>query len=179
MKRRSFVQTLIGIIAAPQLPPIGASVAKIPPSAVSPPPTPSHVLPHFSRAVAPAGSAPWSPEAALHGLEAWQRLPMQPIPSLALLPPNSAPGEIQVAVLILKALEAAAPLDFTYYGGSQPSERRRVRPVLLFQKIHPEPELEMASPSPLYLLAWCLTRQATRTFRLDRMALESAVQFSV
>jgi predicted DNA-binding transcriptional regulator YafY len=104
---------------------------------------------------------------------------MQPIPSLAMLPPNSAPGEIQVAVFILKALEAAATLDFAYYGGSHPSERRRVRPVLLFQKIHPEEKRETASPAPLYLLAWCLTRQSTRTFRLDRMALDSPFQFSV
>jgi predicted DNA-binding transcriptional regulator YafY len=104
---------------------------------------------------------------------------MQPIPSLAMLPPNSAPGEMQVAVFILKRLEAAATLDFAYYGGSQPSERRRVRPVLLFHKIHPKPELEIASPSPLYLLAWCLTRQATRTFRLDRIAPEATVHLSV
>ncbi|MBN8457535.1 MAG: hypothetical protein J0M04_06845 [Verrucomicrobia bacterium] len=67
---------------------------------------------------------------------------------------------------------------FRYSGGSAPGDSRRALPTSLFgldlashyQFLVDDPgEIPEPADGPLYLLAWCQTRNAPRTFRLDRM----------
>ncbi len=70
--------------------------------------------------------------------------------------------------LILGHIENQTDFEFRYLGGRNPGNSRRVLPILLFSKIElsrPATDLHM-----IYLLAFCHTRQQTRTFRLDRIS---------
>ena len=76
--------------------------------------------------------------------------------------------------VILEHIKSQTDFEFSYHGGSDPGNTRRVLPILLFQKF------EMAYdaddfPSHIYLLAFCRTRQQARTFRLDRVQPVAAV----
>jgi predicted DNA-binding transcriptional regulator YafY len=88
--------------------------------------------------------------------------------------PHQAPSS---ALQILTALhEHSGKIEFTYHGGSDPGQSRKVLPILLFQKIHPETDPHIPhipNTSPIYLLAHCQTRNAPRTFRLDRIQQSS------
>ena len=107
---------------------------------------------------------PWFPASTL---DDWLRLPMRPI-----LDPEILPTAYQkLARQLLERMTDGQPVDFTYHGGSDPGTLRRVLPVLLFQKLDPElPEID-ALGEPTYLLAYCQTRNAPRTFRLDHITL--------
>lgn len=75
-----------------------------------------------------------------------------------------------VAALAMERIRTGKALGFFYQGGSEPGSFRVVLPVLLFTvPIHAgAPDLKR---EPVYLLAHCRTRQAARTFRLDRISL--------
>ncbi len=65
--------------------------------------------------------------------------------------------------LLIRALRLGEPVDFVYYGGSEPGGRRQVHPVMLFR---------VAEYPGTYLTGFCERRKATRTFRVDRMRLD-------
>lgn len=103
-------------------------------------------------------------------LEIWRRLPMKPITSYEALPPR--PDLLRLhGALILEFIESGTDFEFHYLGGSEPGAARRVRPVLLFRKFDSERETDPPLDRPVYLLAYCHTRQQARNFRLDRMDL--------
>lgn len=60
----------------------------------------------------------------------------------------------------LNAIHAQRTVEFTYLGGSQIGSKRRVRPEALFR---------IEGFPTVYLAGFCETRQADRTFRLDRV----------
>jgi hypothetical protein len=101
------------------------------------------------------------------GLEAWLRLPMQPLLAAADVPPACR----KTAAGIFEGLSGGAALSFIYDGGSEPGTRRSAIPVLLFQKIDPDFPEQALFDKPVYLFAFCQTRNAPGIFRLDRMSL--------
>lgn len=108
------------------------------------------------------------------GLEAWLRLPQRPLISRNDLADCQDPRIHALATIILARLNSGEELVFRYYGGSDASAIRTVHPVLLFRKCRPDAadaRIEPSPQSPLYLLAHCQTRNAPRTFRLDRMTM--------
>ena len=101
-------------------------------------------------------------------LKEWQRLPRLPlIPEDFSVIPNLE--ERSLVALILVSIGLGEPFQFQYLGGSEPGKHRRVLPVMLFTISRDGESLGMGTPNPIYLLAWCQTRRAPRTFRLDRM----------
>jgi hypothetical protein len=101
------------------------------------------------------------------GLEAWLRLPMQPLLAVADVPPACR----EASAWVFEGLSVGVALSFIYEGGSEPGTRRSAIPVLLFQKIDPDFPVQEAFDKPVYLFAFCQTRNAPRIFRLDRMSL--------
>lgn len=101
------------------------------------------------------------------GLEAWLRLPMQPLLAAADVPPACR----EASAWVFEGMSAGAALSFIYQGGSEPGTRRSAIPVLLFQKIDPSFPEQNPFDKPVYLFAFCQTRNAPRIFRLDRMSL--------
>ena len=104
-------------------------------------------------------------------LDRWLRLPRLPLMRNHLLQLGMAHNaECFTAALLAERIRTGKPAAFTYNGGSSPGETRTVIPVFLFSVPenvdHPDLTRE-----PVYLLAHCLTRHATRTFRLDRISL--------
>lgn len=63
---------------------------------------------------------------------------------------------------LIRALRLGEPVDFVYYGGSEPGERRQVHPVMLFR---------VAEYPGTYLTGFCERRKAVRTFRVDRIRM--------
>lgn len=100
-------------------------------------------------------------------LDAWLRLPMQPLLAAADVPPACR----DASAWVFESLSVGAALSFIYEGGSEPGTRRRAIPVLLFQKIDPDFPEQALFDKPVYLFAFCQTRNAPRIFRLDRMSL--------
>jgi hypothetical protein len=98
----------------------------------------------------------------------WLRLPRLPVIS-ADLPQIADPQQRALAALILQRIRSGSPFDFHYFGGSEPGKFRSVLPVLVFTTALDDLPCGAAVPNPLYLLAWCQSRAAPRTFRLDRM----------
>lgn len=105
-------------------------------------------------------------------LQEWQRLPRLPVIS-ADLPQIANPQESHLAALILQRIRSGSPFDFHYFGGSEPGKLRRVLPVLVFSTAVDDVPYGEGVPNPTYLLAWCLTRSAPRTFCLDRISSAS------
>ena len=101
------------------------------------------------------------------GLEAWLRLPMQPLLAAADVPPACR----EASAWVFEGMSVGAALSFIYEGGSEPGTRRSAIPVLLFQKIDPDFPEQAPFDKPVYLFAVCETRNAPRIFRLDRMSL--------
>ncbi len=83
---------------------------------------------------------------------------------------KSRESEWFTAALLMERLRNGRPIHFLYQGGSTPGESRNVLPVLIFT-VPTDLENPDHTQEPLYLLAHCLTRQAARTFRLDRIQL--------
>ena len=77
------------------------------------------------------------------------------------------PRERALAAHILPRIQAGTGYTFQYSGGSNPGTVRAVLPILLFANTHGNETCE--ERGPFYLLAYCLTRNAPRTFRLDRI----------
>jgi len=78
---------------------------------------------------------------------------------------------IRFATSALDCIHSGSALDFTYLGGSQPGQQRKVSPCLLFTTT-PQPAALSTAPHlcPFYLLAHCYARKAARTFRIDSIA---------
>ena len=96
------------------------------------------------------------------------------------LPLIPDPDQRELAAQILQRMRSGTPFTFQYLGGSEPGTRRQVLPVMLFttdDDTNPascQPEL-----GPIYLLAWCQSRNAPRTFRLDRMSADHSSRHPV
>jgi hypothetical protein len=82
------------------------------------------------------------------------RLPRLPVVSAA-LPQIGDPQERDLAALILQRIRSGSPVDFHYFGGSEPGKLRRVLPVLVFTTALDDLPFGEGNPNPLYLLAWC------------------------
>ena len=85
------------------------------------------------------------------------------------LPSIPDPDQREVATQILRRMQSGTPFPFRYFGGSQPGTRRQVLPVMLFTTDDEDAASLEFELGPIYLLAWCQSRNAPRTFRLDRM----------
>jgi len=108
-------------------------------------------------------------------LQQWLRLPRLPLIS-ADLEQIGDPQERDLAALILQRIRSGIPFDFRYFGGSEPGKLRRVLPVLVFTTAPDDLPCGAGDPNPLYLLAWCQSRNAPRTFRLHRMQTLGSVR---
>jgi hypothetical protein len=64
---------------------------------------------------------------------------------------------------LLQAISEGRAIDIIYHGGSVPGGRRRVRPVELFR---------LTDSGSAYLTAFCESREAKRTFRVDKIWIE-------
>ena len=94
------------------------------------------------------------------------------------LPHLHDPCQRNLAAVILPRIRSGRSFAFRYLAGSSPGEIRRVLPTSLF-RLDPASHCQflvggvggiaMLTDTPLYLLAWCQTRNAPRTFRLDRI----------
>ncbi len=85
------------------------------------------------------------------------------------LPEIADPRERVLATQVLQRIGSGNSFDFQYFGGSEPGKSRQVLPVLLFTTAVDDMPCGVGDPNPIYLLAWCQSRNAPRTFRLDRM----------
>ena len=98
----------------------------------------------------------------------WQRLPVRPIPSIHAIPAGaSRPNKDLVTLFLTVRQQAVREFRTIAQGGSTAATVRRILPVLLFRKF--EILYDVPDHSHVYLLAFCQTRQAPRTFRLDRI----------
>ena len=117
-------------------------------------------------------------------LREWQRIPRLEVTPEAL----ALHGDLHqraIAASIFHRIDDYTPFTFRYLGGSQPGRIRRVLPVQLFglddsghRGSHGDSVANLPGPgdgAPIYLLAWCLSRNAPRTFRLDRMQASPAL----
>lgn len=111
----------------------------------------------------PVPALPSDPVESHPSLEAWLRLPIQPVWDLP-PPPVIYDTPDAVAHVLLTCIRNGESLEIEYFGGSDPDRRRSITPALLFRKPADRPD------PPLYLLAWCHTRRQLRSFRVDRIA---------
>lgn len=117
----------------------------------------------------PARGVPSLPESLdPEWLMEWMRLPRLPL-FAGDLPEISDPRERELATQILQRIRSGEPFDFQYFGGSKPGKSRQVLPVLLFTTTVDDMPCGGGDQGPIYLLAWCQSRNAPRTFRLDRI----------
>jgi hypothetical protein len=157
MIRRSFFQTL----AAALLPRPVIAAAKAMQRGCEPPARALH-------SPAPIQDPEW--------LQEWREIPKMEVFAKD-LPDHVDPHQRDLAAVILQNIDEGSPFTFRYTGGSEPGTVRTVLPTLLFSpdfcpyRMCYEESTELPDPSetPIYLLGWCQTRQAARTFRLDRM----------
>ena len=96
----------------------------------------------------------------------WMRLPRLAVLAED-LPGIPDPCERELATQILQRIRAGGPFSFQYFGGSEPGKTRDVLPVLLFTTALDDMPCGVGDPNPIYLLAWCQSRNAPRTPRLD------------
>lgn len=110
-------------------------------------------------------------------LREWREIPKLEIFAKD-LPDHEDPHQRELGYVILRHIGEGSPFTFRYIGGSEPGAVRTVLPTLLyrldyfahFQFRSDDPMEDPESyESPIYLLGWCQTRQAARTFRLDRV----------
>ena len=111
-------------------------------------------------------------------LREWREIPKMEIFAKD-LPDHADPHQQALGYVILRHIGEGGPFTIRYTGGSEPGAFRTVLPTLLFSpdfcpyRMCYEDPTELPDPSevPIYLLGWCQTRQAARTFRLDRMEM--------
>ncbi len=157
MIRRTFFQTL----AAALLPNPVIAMANDEPPGHEPP---ALALP----STAPIQDPEW--------LQEWRKIPKVEIYAKD-LECHDDPQQCAMAEVIMRYIPGNIPLTFRYSGGTEPGAVRTVRPILLFypdycphRMFYEDPtELPEFNQTPFYLLAWCQSRNAPRTFRLDRM----------
>ena len=126
--------------------------------------------PRQSLSARPVGGVPPLPVSPdPEWLTEWMRLPRLPLLADD-LPEIADPRERELAAQILQRIGSGNSFDFQYFGDSEPGKSRQVLPVLLFTTTDDMP-CGVGHPDPIYLLAWCLSRKAPRTFRLDRMGI--------
>ena len=102
-------------------------------------------------------------------LEVWRRLAMRPLVDFKSFSSVAQSDREQfLGRMILGRMGSQTHFEFGYLGGSEPGSTRRVQPILLFRKF--EMACDPTIPPPIYLLAFCHTRQQARTFRLDRIS---------
>lgn len=158
MIRRTFVQLISGmLLPSPQLLAGLAAKPALPP------------LEAMSRPPADVSAPAW--------LREWKKIPRLEIAPDD-LPDHRDPHQRALAADIFPCIHNGIPYPFCYMGGSEPGLVRKVLPVQLFildyfsyyyQRCDDPGEIPDPDIVPIYLLAWCLTRNAPRTFRLDRM----------
>ncbi len=132
-------------------------------------PRPGEVLhPNPAPQATAASATTIDPESLL----AWLRLPRLPLipESFSVIPDVN---ESTLVVVLLVSIGLGEPIQFKYFAGSEPGRSRRVLPVLVFTTSRCEPTCGVGTLNPIYLLGWCQTRHAARTFRLDRMEIEN------
>ena len=159
MIRRSFFQTLAAVLL-PQ--PFLAAAKPVQPGCEPPARTLLHP--------APVLDPDW--------LREWREIPKLEIFAKD-LPDHDDPHQRALGDVILRHIGEGRPFTFRYTGGSEPGAVRTVLPTLLFSpdfcpyRMYYDDPTELPDPSapPIYLLGWCQTRQAARTFRLDRMEM--------
>lgn len=117
----------------------------------------------------PVPALPPDPVESHPSLEAWLRLPIQPVWDRPDLHVTDHADDFYLPLEIINAARTGASLTLRYHGGTTPGEIRTLSPALLFVKIHPATTPDPAT-QPNYLLAWCHTRRQLRTFRVDRLA---------
>ena len=71
--------------------------------------------------------------------------------------------ESPVAQFVLAGLRGK-PIEFVYWGGSEPGRVRKIRITDIFR---------LDESGPVYVEGFCFMRQATRVFRLDRVSLDT------
>jgi predicted DNA-binding transcriptional regulator YafY len=127
-------------------------------------------LPPNPVAKATAASVTIDPE----WLREWLRLPRLPLltEDFSVIPNLK---ERSLVALILVSIGLGEPFQFQYFGGSEPGKSRRVLPVMLFTTRLDDVSCGVGTPNPIYLLGWCQTRQAARTFRLDRIRVDGSL----
>ena len=120
---------------------------------------------------------PVTPSPDPEWLREWRQIPRLEVCSED-LPFHNDPHQRALAADILLCIHSGTPFTFRYLGGSGPGEIRSVFPTWLFfldyfshyQYLVDDPgEIPEAADCPIYLLAWCQSRSAPRTFRLDRI----------
>jgi hypothetical protein len=157
MIRRTFFQTL----AAAFLPQPGLAASKAVQPTCEPPARTLH-------SPAPIQDPEW--------LQEWREIPKLEVFAKD-LPNHEDPHQRELGEVILRHIGEGTPFTFRYTGGSEPGAVRTVLPTLLFcpdfcpyRMCYEDPtELPPPSETPIYLLGWCQTRHAARTFRLARM----------
>ncbi len=158
MIRRTFFQLFSGLfVPRPDLLATISSKPKVPQFGVMLPPAAEIVQPEW--------------------LREWKRIPRVEITPED-LPDHNDPHQRDLAADILSRIHHGTSFAFRYLGGSDPGVVRQVLPVLLFRLDYfsyyhdrCEDPADIPDPDvvPFYLLAWCQTRNAPRTFRLDRI----------
>jgi hypothetical protein len=112
-------------------------------------------------------------------LHEWRELPKLEIFSKD-LPDHEDPHQRDLGEVILRHIGEGRPFTFRYVGGSEPGAVRTVLPTLLFSpdylsyyefRVDDPGDIPYGPQMPIYLLGWCQTRYAARTFRLDRMEI--------
>jgi hypothetical protein len=111
-------------------------------------------------------------------LQEWREIPKLEVFAKD-LSDRDDPHQRDLGEVLLRHIGEGSPITFRYTGGSEPGAIRTVLPTLLFapdfrpnrMRYEDPRELSDSSAPPIYLLGWCQTRQAARTFRLDRMEM--------
>ena len=101
-------------------------------------------------------------------MKKWLSLPRLPV-IWDDLPRIHDPHQRDLAAMILERIHSGKPIEFHYFGGSEPGKLRQVLPVMVFTTAADFMPSGAGDSNPLYLLAWCQIRNAPRTFRLNRM----------
>ena len=68
-----------------------------------------------------------------------------------------------VVEFMIGAVLNQQPIEFKYWGGSEPGQLRRVTPSLVFQ---------IEGRGPMYLAGYCHARQQQRIFQVEKMEFE-------
>jgi hypothetical protein len=137
-----------------------------------------HLQPTAGLVPKPVLPSPANPSPDPEWLTEWLRLPRLPLlwDDLAEILDLD---ERSLVALILVSIRLGEPFNFQYFGGSEPGKHRHVLPVLLFTTALDDMPYGAGDPNPIYLLAWCQSRHAPRTFRLDRVRVEHSLDSAV
>lgn len=85
-------------------------------------------------------------------LKDWLSLPKFPVPRDD-LPRIHDPHQRDLAAMILERIRSSRPIDFHYFGGSEPRKPRQVLSVMVFTTVADGMPPGGGIPNPLYLIA--------------------------